>query len=565
MSRVAKKSNLEKKDIKDFAISLTDARNLKITKEDLYGIKEVIPNEKYKIRITTGNRKAETFYGSLLGAIKRKKELSISSNKLSAEQKNHENSNMMFSDCISLYINSLLEREDRDNIDINTVYDHVKKINSDIASYFSKYKVNEVTSEVIEDFINTMRKRKNKNNESERISESTIYNHLKTLNSILNYLVLKKIIPDNPYKYVTNKPTPRKNKKELNYFRIDEAKYALKCLDKFADIRLKTFMNIIFSLGCRREEACGLRWKDVDFANKEVTFNYAKTSTVPKEFLKYKIERDKELNNSNDNKNYNRVRTKALKTDNSYRTNYLSEAALTCLKNYYQYKVACGIEINPEDPIFTNYTEGRNMDINNIDSDGVADENKPVDPVKMSSYWLKFKRTYGIKDVDLHRIRHTVAYILESKGVAKKDIAKMLGNTERVLEEYYTHVDVNDLKRLRNTIDNELFNDVEYVELDIELVAKILNEYPITLLKENELKKIDLLLNDSINSDNYCDSIKKIKDIILTDDGSLNYFIDGDMNSLKIKVDTYKRFCETNSIKIKKRKVISITRSILSF
>lgn len=90
-----------------------------------------------------------------------------------------------------------------------------------------------------------------------------------TLNSILNYLVLKKIIPDNPYKYVTNKPTPKKNKKELNYFRIDEAKYVLKCLDKFADIRLKTFINIIFSLGCRREEACDLRWKDVDFAKKK--------------------------------------------------------------------------------------------------------------------------------------------------------------------------------------------------------------------------------------------------------------------------------------------------------
>ena len=121
MSRVAKKSNLEKKDIKDFAISLTDARNLKITKEDLYGIKEVIPNEKYKIRITTGNRKAETFYGSLLGAIKRKKELSISSNKLSDKEKNYENSNMMFSDCISLYINSLLERE----VDLCQVFRHI--------------------------------------------------------------------------------------------------------------------------------------------------------------------------------------------------------------------------------------------------------------------------------------------------------------------------------------------------------------------------------------------------------------------------------------------------------
>lgn len=42
--------------------------------------------------------------------------------------------------------------------------------------------------------------------------------------------------------------------------------------------------------------------------------------------------------------------------------------------------------------------------------------------------------------------------------------------------------------------------------------------------------------------------------MILTDNGSLNYFIDGDINSLKIKVDTYKKFSENNSIKIKKER-----------
>ncbi len=67
-------------------------------------------------------------------------------------------------------------------------------------------------------------------------------------------------------------------------------------------------MNIIFSLGCRREEACGLRWCDIDFKTKEVDFNYAETSSVPKEFLQKKIERDIDMNDITTNKDYNRIR-----------------------------------------------------------------------------------------------------------------------------------------------------------------------------------------------------------------------------------------------------------------
>lgn len=561
MSRIAKKSDLVKSDLKDFAIGLTEARSLKITKEDLRGIKEIIPNEKYRIRATTGNRKAETFDGTLLETIKRKKHLNETSDIAKKKKKQISNTDMMFIDALDLYCEHLLDRENREDIDINSVFDHFRKIDTDISEFFGKYRLSEIDSGLIEKYIDYLRTRPNKQNPNQNLSEQTVANHIRTLNAILNFLVNKKKIPYNPYKDVTNRPKPKKAKKELTYFKVNEAKYALICLDKYADIRLKTFMNIIFSLGCRREEACGLRWCDIDFKSKEVNFNCAETSSVPQGFLKRKIERDKQQNIFSD-KDYNRIRIKKLKTDNSYRTNYISDVGISYLKKYYEFKIACGITINSADSIFTTYRESNNAD--KFDNDYTID-NKPVDPNKLSEQWRNFKKEHNIKDVDLHRIRHTVANILEKKGIPKKDIAKMLGNTERVLEEFYTHVDVEDLKRLRNTIDMELFEDIEYIELDIDLIAKIMNEYPIESLTDEELKKLDLILNDPINSDNYISAIQTAKDKILIADGSMNYFIDNNIDNLKIKIESYKRFSEDNTIKIQKGKDISIRRDILFF
>lgn len=127
MSRSAKKSDLVKSDLKDFSIGLTEARALKITKDELKGIKEIVPNEKYKIRATTGKRKAETFYGTLLESIKRKKQLDNISD-VSKNEKKIDNSNMSFMDGVNLYIDYLFERENRDDLDINSLFDHFKKL-----------------------------------------------------------------------------------------------------------------------------------------------------------------------------------------------------------------------------------------------------------------------------------------------------------------------------------------------------------------------------------------------------------------------------------------------------
>lgn len=423
----------------------------------------------------------------------------------------------------------MYEKEKAGLLDINTIYDHLRKIDYDILPYFNNCKLSKIDTDKIEDFIKYLRNRPNGNDKTKKISEQTVVGVIRTLNVILNFGVSKGLLVTNPYNNVEIKPNAKKNKKELNYFRIDDAIYALKCIDKYADIRLKTFMNIIFSLGCRREEVAGLSWKDIDFSTKEVIYNNAVTSQVPTRIVG------------------KRVRVKNLKTDNSYRLNILSDKCIKCLKDYYNFKTSCGFTIDENDFIFTTW-----------------ENNNPVDPNKLSEQWRNFKKTYHIANVDLHRIRHTVSNILERSNTPKKDIANMLGNSERVLQEYYTHVDFDELINMRNILDNKLFNQIEYVEFDINLIAKILNSYDFDKFTENEFKKIDLISNEKINNDNFFFITSKLKDYILNDNPKLNFFIEKNNDYLKIKIDTYNLFNNEKNIKLKKMKNISIINDVFS-
>lgn len=289
-------------------------------------------------------------------------------------------------------------------------------------------------------------------------------------------------------------------------------------------------MYIIFSLGCRSEECGGLRWCDVNFEDYEVNYNYAVISYVSKHFL-------------NDKK---RVRVKELKTDNSYRTNYLSDKTISLLKNYYTFQQASGIIIKDDDLIFKTW-DGESI----------------VEPRKLSLEWKRFRQKYKIKNVELHRICHTIANLLEKHGVSKKDIAKLLWNTERVLEEFYTYVDSDELKHMSSIIQDKIYNDVNTISLNIDLVVKVLNKYPMNLLSKSDLNMLDYLLNDTINNFNYEKSINNIRDQILSTDPKLIYFIDEDAKRLETKVESYKLFTN-NTINIVKAKDLVISKDIFS-
>ena len=70
----------DKNDLIRFSITVTEAKAHHITKDDLKGITEIVPNEKFRIFISNGfkrdgtrDRITETFNGTLFDAIERKK------------------------------------------------------------------------------------------------------------------------------------------------------------------------------------------------------------------------------------------------------------------------------------------------------------------------------------------------------------------------------------------------------------------------------------------------------------------------------------------------------------
>ncbi len=75
---------LTAKDLVRFHITVAEANSLHITIDDLKGITEIIPNKKYRIMISNGfkcdgsrDRVSETFNGTLIQAINRKKEMKL--------------------------------------------------------------------------------------------------------------------------------------------------------------------------------------------------------------------------------------------------------------------------------------------------------------------------------------------------------------------------------------------------------------------------------------------------------------------------------------------------------
>ena len=148
-------------------------------------------------------------------------------------------------------------------------------------------------------------------------------------------------------------------------------------------------------------------------------------------------------------------------------------------------------------------------------------------------------------------------------GVPKKDIAKLLGNTERVLEEYYIHVDSDELRNMRNIIVDQLYSDVEYINLNIDLVVKILNDGPMNSLNENELKSLDYILDETVTDSNYNFCLKTVKQQILNHDSKFTFFIDDNPDRLNIKIESYKMF-SNGDVSIKKTKDVVITKDVFS-
>lgn len=229
-----------------------------------------------------------------------------------------------------------------------------------------------------------------------KLSQNTLRKHHDLLKAAFKLAVQQELMVRNPCDYV--KP-PKNTKSEIQFYSIEQLRTLL---EKVRGDRLELIVVLAALLGLRREEICGLQWKNVDFEKSTLTINQAITMAGSQ-----RIE-------------------KSTKSFSSVRELYIPESVMACLKREkeYQEKLKEQAGIEPEDDLVVVMANG-----------------KRYRPNYISELFTKFIKEHDLPKITLHGLWHTFATIANSLGRQLYDISKAMGHSNTsVTSGVYTHL-----------------------------------------------------------------------------------------------------------------------------
>ncbi|MBR3098789.1 MAG: site-specific integrase [Clostridia bacterium] len=233
--------------------------------------------------------------------------------------------------------------------------------------------------------------------------------HFKTVLTVLfGFAENNDLIERNPMRKVY--PIKR-DRQEVDFLSVDEARKFLSCLDESADLFWRTAMYIFVFLGIRRGELAGLQWQDVDFTNRTIR-------------IKRNVINNRETGHQN--------MIKETKTANSDRVLPLQPVLVDLLKAWKaeqakQYQCF----VMPSAFIFNK--------LNDLYS--------PIRPDSITQWLSRFNARHGLRNVSPHDLRHTVGSLMLSAGATVKEVQKFLGHADASTTlKFYAGTDLNGLK-----------------------------------------------------------------------------------------------------------------------
>ena len=271
------------------------------------------------------------------------------------------------------------------------------KLSKRITCYFDNKYIEEITSQDILDFFDSIRYKDN----GELYSEKYLKSIKAILNSTFNYALDLEIINRNPIKHNFKMPYCQKYNPRNRIVSENTLKELFKVLHN--NKRFKIMIPFILLTGMRIGEVCALRWSNIDFQKNTISITNAisrkycikKGDIIP---LEYDI---------SDTKTYSSVRKIPL-----------TEPVKLLLQNW-----KFMIEINPKwkkaiqdngnaDLVFPNY-QGKVMNYNTL--------------YKSLKNFLK---KYEIEDVLFHKLRHNYATDMLIADVDIAVISQLLGHSQ---------------------------------------------------------------------------------------------------------------------------------------
>lgn len=200
-----------------------------------------------------------------------------------------------------------------------------------------------------------------------------------------------------------------------NFYTPQELKLFLKCVKEQENITVQTVFALLAATGMRRGEVAALRWKDIDLVNGTISIGRTR----------------------------DRYGERAPKTENSIRTININESLIETMKKYRawskQYLLAHGAWKNEET------FNGSFALISYQTCESISD-------TYISSSLKRVIKANGLKEITPHGFRHTFATILINNGVPVTTIAKLLGNTTKIVMEVYSHSFEENEKRAAQVI-----------------------------------------------------------------------------------------------------------------
>ncbi|MEG0259221.1 MAG: tyrosine-type recombinase/integrase [Lysinibacillus sp.] len=298
-----------------------------------------------------------------------------------------ENGNMKVSEWMDIWFES-----NKNAWRENTVKQRKSMIRDQFKPLLGKYKLSSLDKETYKrEFIQKLEKQKYK--------ASTIRLFHRVFKVAINAAVDNEFLPRNRFTKVVIKDDESKN--VVTVITKSELQKVLSYASENETITVSTLFHFLAYSGCRRGEAFGLQWRDIDFINNRVTFDRQRNSD----------------------------KVGPLKTKNSYRTIDMDPEIIQMLKKYQnwckQLLLADGQKISDKDFVFLSY--------------------QTKEPFADNSLHYAFHRVKDRTGITSpftpHVFRHTHAtLLLLSAKVDVTVVADRLGNTPKVVWETYAHV-----------------------------------------------------------------------------------------------------------------------------
>lgn len=231
------------------------------------------------------------------------------------------------------------------------------------------------------------------------LSNNTVRHYHTFLSSVLGVAVKWQLIPSNPCERAT---LPKKENTPPRYLDEEQAARLLELLDG-EDVQYRTMIKMFMFTGMRREELCGLEWKDIDF----------KTSVIRIERASLYIPHEGIITES---------------TKNTSSTRYMKApvVAIQLLKEYRSWQAQRRLSMGDRwvdcDRLFT------------------KPDGSPIHPDTIGCWFRDFIRANDLPDISIHSLRHTNATLMINSGIPITTIAARLGHADpTTTTKIYTH------------------------------------------------------------------------------------------------------------------------------